>query len=138
VCTREALQKFSKCQSALPKIDTEVCHSQSVGIRRGKLADSSVDALFCSFLLTPTTSNYSDLKPVIRMAFPNPNDSPDAFMDHLDSLQLALAADSFRHYHARPVPLQSGRFEEHSAQEWCERTDLFLVSTQSLLPPNPF
>lgn len=61
------------------------------------------------------------------MAFPSPTDAPDAFLRHLTASNLEFGSTTFQLYLARPLP-QSGRLDEASAQQWCEKMDSSFVS----------
>jgi hypothetical protein len=67
------------------------------------------------------------------MSIPNPATHPDAFLEHLKSLDLDLAVNTFTHYQNRPVQSPDGRYDEQSTQEWCDRMDGLLVSSIQFL-----
>jgi len=61
------------------------------------------------------------------MSVPDPTEAPDAFGEHLKSLDLRFAQTVFGHYQNRPIQ-SNGRFDEVTTLEWCERMDTLLVS----------
>ncbi|KIM74956.1 hypothetical protein PILCRDRAFT_14020 [Piloderma croceum F 1598] len=58
------------------------------------------------------------------MSYPDPQDSPRDFLDHLRSLNLNAAITAFLHKQTRP-PLY-GRLDVDKAHEWCDRMDALL------------
>lgn len=65
----------------------------------------------------------------VTMAYPNPREAPKEFLEHLKSSNLGIAVTAFLHYQIRPTVAPNGRFDEGTAQEWCERMDTLLVSS---------
>jgi hypothetical protein len=62
------------------------------------------------------------------MAFPNPIEAPNSFLDHLKAANLDFGTTVFAHYQSRPGPSSNGRLDDIPATEWCERMDTLLVS----------
>ncbi|KIM76563.1 hypothetical protein PILCRDRAFT_12622 [Piloderma croceum F 1598] len=70
--------------------------------------------------------------------FPDPIEAPDAFGEHLKSLDLHFAQTVFGHYQNRLIQ-SNGRFDEAPTLEWCERMDTLLGKLNrigNLLPTN--
>jgi len=70
------------------------------------------------------------------MTFPSPTDAPEAFLRHLTVSNLDFGSSTFQLYLARPLP-QSGRLDDASAQQWCEKMDSCFVSCSSFLITSP-
>ncbi len=65
-----------------------------------------------------------------NMSFPSPLLSPNEFLDHVRSLGLESIITLFQHYQQRPFPSSpGGRYDTSSTQEWCDRMDTLLVSS---------
>lgn len=61
------------------------------------------------------------------MSYPNPKEAPNAFLDHLKSLNLDSAVVAFLHDQTWPSQQPNGRLDEIKAHEWCDRMDSLLV-----------
>ena len=59
------------------------------------------------------------------MSFPNPQDAPRDFLEHIKSLNLDSAVAAFLHLQTRPA--NNNRLKEAKVMEWCERMDTLLV-----------
>jgi hypothetical protein len=62
------------------------------------------------------------------MAFPNPGEAPQAFLDHLKPLNLHSVVTAFEHYETRPIQAPGTRYDDNATQQWCDRMDTLLVS----------
>jgi len=80
------------------------------------------------FPSTLATLKFLERNPA-TMSYPNPQEAPNEFLDHLKSLNLIIAVNAFLHNQNRPIRETNGRLNEGTAQEWCERIDTHLVST---------
>jgi hypothetical protein len=63
------------------------------------------------------------------MSYPNPQEAPNKFLDHLKLLNLIIAINAFLHNQNCPIRETNSWLNEGIAQEWCERMDTHLVST---------
>jgi hypothetical protein len=63
------------------------------------------------------------------MSFPDPKTEPDAFTAYLKAADLDLALSAFMHYQSLPNKASNGRLDETKTTDWCERTDVLLVSS---------
>ena len=64
-----------------------------------------------------------------QMSFPNLIQAPEDFLVHVNTLGLDSVSTAFVHYQKRPIQTLGGRYDEDSAEQWCERMDALLVSS---------
>jgi hypothetical protein len=113
-----------KCQQRLEQFceDGHQWFSHHMGIRR----QTPTTRRFGSSSFIPSTCNVQGPEHS-TMSYPNPKEAPNAFLDHLKSLDLDSAVVAFLHDQTRPSQQPNGRLDEVKAHEWCNRMDSLLV-----------
>ena len=64
-----------------------------------------------------------------QMSFPNLIQAPEDFLVHVNELGLNSVSTAFVHYQKWPIQSAGGWYNEDSAEQWCERMDMLLVSS---------
>ena len=64
-----------------------------------------------------------------QMSFPDLIQAPEDFLVHVNAFGLDSISTAFVHYQKRPIQSAGGRYDEDSAEQWCECMDTLLVSS---------